>query len=310
MANKPNQGRLPVLPPIPEEDSQPLGRFPKWLHRNIPQQPLLWDTKAVLHGQRLATVCEEARCPNLMECWSRKTATFLAMGSQCTRACSFCSIDFAKQPKPLDPDEPRKIVESIQALNLRHVVITMVARDDLPDGGADHLKKILDLIKKECPDRSTEILTSDFQGDLGSLQHLLGAGPDIFNHNLETSRRCTPAVRHRATYERSLSILAAAKSFPLHVKSGLMVGLGETKEEVFDTLKDLAHVGCDIVTIGQYLQSTTRNRPVKRFVIPEEFEEYTAYGQACGIPFVYSGPFVRSSYNADVVLDRIRNGTK
>lgn len=302
--------RLPVLPPLPQQEERPLGRFPKWLHRQVPTEPTLWKTKSVLEGNRLATVCEEARCPNLMECWSRKTATFLAMGSQCTRACSFCSIDFSKQPKPLDPEEPHKILQSVRELDLRHVVITMVARDDLPDGGAAHLKQIVSLLKQECPERSIEILTSDFNGDLGVIDDLLTTPPHIFNHNIETCRRCTPEVRHRATYDRSLSILSRAKSFPLYIKSGLMVGLGETHEEVLATLNDLATIGCDIVTIGQYLQASQKNRTVKRFVTPKEFEEYAAYGHACGIPFVYSSPFVRSSYNADAVLDRMRNGLK
>lgn len=296
--------KLNILPENPESTS--LGRFPSWLHRKLPKGGALFQTGNVLKEKRLSTVCEEAKCPNLFECWSKKTATFLAMGKECTRACGFCDIDFSKAPKPLEEDEPARIVESIIALGLRHVVITMVARDDIKDQGASHLVKIVEAIK-EASTCTIELLTSDFNGDLEALRKVLDSGPHIFNHNLETVRRLTPRIRHRATYDRTLTILEEAKKMGrMKIKSGIMVGLGEENEEVKETLQDLKKAGVDIVTIGQYLQASRKKLLVKRFVTPEEFKEYERWGHEIGIPFVFSGPFVRSSYNAEETMNHER----
>jgi lipoic acid synthetase len=290
------KNRLPENP----EEGEARGRFPVWLHRKLPRGRTLWQTGKVLASNRLHTVCEEARCPNLTECWSAKTATFLAMGKECTRSCGFCSIDFNKAPRPLDEDEPQRIVQSVQELELRHVVVTMVARDDLSDGGAAHLAAIAYALHEKCPGVSVEFLTSDFQGDFSAIDKLLEAPFAIYNYNIETVWRLSPRVRHKATYARTLALLRYIKTRKgaLRLKSGLMVGLGETREEVFATLRDLKEVGCDIVTIGQYLQSDPKKLLVKSFVTPEEFAAYEAYGRALNIPHLYCGPFVRSSYNA------------
>lgn len=307
--------RLNVLPDNPEatkEDDQKAvgpGRFPSWLHRQLPKGGEIAKTSAVITSQRLKTVCEEARCPNLLECWSKKTATFLTMGKECTRNCGFCSIDFNKTPQPLEADEPERIAESIKVLGLKHAVLTMVARDDLPDGGAKHLAIIISKVRAVAPETTIEVLTSDFQGNQKAWNTILSAHPEIFNYNIETVRRLTPRVRHKATYDRTLELLTYARTkatSDLLVKSGLMVGLGETKEEIFETLRDLKNAGCDIVTIGQYLQSATHKLLVKAFIPPEEFKEYEAYGHSIGIKYVYSGPFVRSSYNAGIVMNNAK----
>lgn len=300
--------KLNILPDNPDEAAS--GRFPKWLHRKMPQGHLLWKTHEVLNSHRLPTVCEEANCPNLPECYSKKTATFLAMGKECTRNCGFCDIDFSKKPKPLEDDEPKRLSDSVKELGLKHVVITMVARDDLEDGGSRHLCKIIETVKKENPGVTIEVLTSDFEGKKESIDQILSAHPEIFNHNMETVRRLTPRVRHKATYERSLEFLGYVKQkYKGYVKSGLMVGLGETMQEVKQTLCDLNEIGCDIVTIGHYLQPNNQKLTVKSFVTPDEFEEYATYGRALGIKHIYSGPFVRSSYNATAIYEAINERT-
>jgi len=302
--------RLNVLPQNPDEapteNPVGLGRFPSWLHRKLPKGNELRRTGEILSKNRLHTVCEEAKCPNLLECWSKKTATFLVMGKECSRSCGFCDIDFSKSPKPLDADEPNRVAESVKALGLKHVVITMVARDDLPDGGSTHLTHVIEEIRNQVEDVSIEVLTSDFAGNLQALQIVLDAKPEVFNHNIETVRSLTPRVRHKATYDRTLQILAYASShrlFPgMKVKSGLMVGLGETEKQVFETLHDLKHAGCDIVTMGQYLQPNRHKLRVQAFVHPDQFLKYEQFGYEIGIPFMYCGPFIRSSYNANMVF--------
>lgn len=302
--------RLNVLPSNPE-DSDPqavvgLGRFPSWLHRPLPAGSQIKKTGSVLAGQRLHTVCEEAKCPNLLECWSKKTATFLVMGKECSRSCGFCDIDFSKQPKSLEVDEPERVATSVELLHLKHVVITMVARDDLSDGGSHHLVKVMEAVRARVPEVTIEVLTSDFAGNLEALQTVLAAKPEIFNHNIETVRELTPRVRHKATYQRTLEVLAYASTHRIYphmkVKSGLMVGLGETEEHVYATLQDLKKVGCDIVTIGQYLQPNRHKLAVKAFVTPEQFKKYEAFGYALGLTYMYCGPFIRSSYNANLAL--------
>lgn len=310
--------KLNILPENPEvaDPASPVGRgrFPSWLHRKLPQGQNLSQTGAILTGNRLHTVCEEANCPNLLECWSKKTATFLAMGKACTRNCGFCDIDFSKTPKPLEEDEPERIADSVKQLGLKHVVITMVARDDLEFGGAAHLAKIIHQIRKVNPETTIEVLTSDLSGDFAAIDIVLSAAPDLFNHNIETVRELTPRVRHKATYDRTLSVLNYAKSHRksahMLVKSGLMVGLGETRIQVEETLQDLASNGCDIVTMGQYLQPNKKKLLVKSFVHPDDFKYYENFGHSIGIKHMYCGPFVRSSYNANLVIKQANDKIK
>lgn len=304
--------KLNVLPPhfekMTEDEAVGPGRFPSWLHRPLPKGGGLKQTGDLLSQYRLHTVCEEARCPNLLECWSKGTATFLIMGKECSRNCGFCDIDFSKAPQPLENDEPQRVADSVKQLDLKHVVITMVARDDLPDGGSLHLTHVIEAIRQKQEKVTIEVLTSDFFGNHASWQQVLEAQPEIFNHNIETVRELTPRVRHKATYERTLELLSYIahhrKNKALMVKSGLMVGLGETEEQVFETLRDLKQSGCDIVTMGQYLQPNPRKLMVKSFVTPEQFKKYEMYGYEIGIPYMYCGPFIRSSYNAKDVLTK------
>lgn len=295
----PKLNKLPINP----ESYPARGRFPSWLHRNLPKGANLFKTNAILAKHRLNTVCEEAKCPNRFECYSNKTATFLALGKECTRNCGFCDIDFTKTPKAPEADEPLRIAESVKELGLKHVVITMVARDDLPDGGASHIAEIIRTVRKRCSGVSIEVLTSDFCGNETSLGSVLQEKPDVFNHNIETVRELSPRVRHKATYDRTLSVLTYVKSTQLagHVKSGMMVGLGENETQVQQTITDLHHAGCDIITIGQYLQADHRKLLVKEFVTPEMFKRYEEFGYSLGVKQMYCGPFVRSSYNAHEV---------
>lgn len=282
------------------------GNFPKWLHRKLPSGNNLFSTGAIVEKYNLNTVCEEAKCPNRMECYSKKTATFLALGSQCTRNCGFCDIDFTKTPKMPEKDEPERIALSVKQLGLKHAVITMVARDDLPDKGANHIAKIIEEIRKHNKNSTVEVLTSDFSGDLNSLDIVLEKKPEVFNHNVETVRRLTKRVRHIAEYDRSLDILryAKQKDASLFIKSGIMVGLGEEKQEVFETIEDLYSAGCDIITMGQYLRPNKKKLLVKNFITPETFKEYEDYGHQIGVKNMYCGPFVRSSYNADLFIKK------
>lgn len=302
--------RLNVLPHYLEQthEDQPVkqGRFPSWLHRRLPKGSELQQTGKILTQHRLHTVCEEANCPNLLECWSHQTATFLVMGKECTRNCGFCDIDFAKAPNALEEDEPLRVAQSVKELGLRHVVITMVARDDLADGGSRHLVRVMEEVRHFNPAVTLEVLTSDFAGQKEAWQTVLDAAPNIFNHNIETVRELTARVRHQATYDRTLELLhyvASHRSHPeLKVKSGLMLGLGEEEEQVYSTLKDLKTAGCDIVTIGQYLQPNRQKLRVKAFIPPEQFKKYEAFGYELGFSYMYCGPFVRSSYNAHLGL--------
>jgi lipoic acid synthetase len=299
--------KLPINPEsYPNGDNAPRGRFPSWLHRNLPRGSNLFKTSTILSKYRLNTVCEEAKCPNRFECYSNKTATFLALGKECTRNCGFCDIDFTKTPKAPEEDEPLRIALSVRELELKHVVITMVARDDLPDKGANHLAKIIRTVRKECPGVSIEVLTSDFSGQHSSLDTVLQERPDVFNHNIETVRALSDRVRHKATYERTLSILnyVTASGLVSHVKSGIMVGLGETPLQVEETLSDLHRAGCSIITIGQYLQANPRKLLVKEFVTPDQFKHYETFGYSIGVKQMYCGPFVRSSYNAHEVIQK------
>lgn len=308
--------RLNRLPDNPEssnpEKAVGLGRFPSWLHRPLPKGGNLTVTNGIVRENRLHTVCEEAKCPNMLECYSQKTATFLILGKHCTRACGFCDINFDKNPEPPAEDEPRRVAESVKALGLRHVVITMVARDDLQDGGALHLVKVMEAVRAHVPGVTIEVLTSDFDGNQGAWATVLEASPEIFNHNIETVRELTPRVRHKATYDRTLSLLRWSKQSgqSLFVKSGIMVGLGESCEQVQQTLCDLKEAGCDIVTIGQYLQANRNKLRLQSFVTPEQFSQYEQYGLSIGIKTMYCGPFVRSSYNANLIIQRASGETQ
>lgn len=297
------------LNPLPAHtDTQSKGRFPSWLHRKLPQEEGFYSTNDILNAHRLNLVCEEARCPNQLECYSKKTATFLALGSSCTRRCGFCNIDFAEKPAPLDADEPERIALAAQKLQLKHIVVTMVTRDDLPDGGAGQMAAIIRAIRLINPSVSVELLTSDFGGNRAALDLVLNEQPEIFNHNLETVRKLTPRIRHKATYDLSLSTLAYAKASGQCklVKSGLMLGLGETPQEIKESLSDLSSSGCDIITIGQYLQASRQNLTVKRFVTPEEFASYAELATSLGVRYIFSAPFVRSSYNAHEIYSLLK----
>jgi len=282
-------------------ETQSRPRLPAWLRCPLPVARSYTATRRFLDDLRLHTVCESARCPNQWECWSRGTATFMIGGDRCTRACRFCAVSTAK-PLPLDREEPARVAEAARRLGLKHVVITSVARDDLPDGGAAHFAATIAGLRAAKPDLTIEVLTPDFNNSSDAIGAVLAARPDVFNHNLETVRRLTPGVRSRATYDRSLSVLRRAKTHGnpgLFTKSGLMLGLGETEAEIGEALGDLRAVGCDILTLGQYLQPTREHLPVVEYVPPERIAALGEEARSLGFVHVASAPKVRSSYNAD-----------
>jgi len=272
---------------------------PPWLKKRIPPFQDLQKVRSILNGTDLHTVCEEARCPNLGECFSRGTATFLILGRVCTRNCGFCAVEHGV-PIPPDETEPEKVAQAVQKMGLRYVVITSVTRDDLLDGGAYLFSKAVQAIRALDPKIKIEVLIPDFQGNPSSLEIVLREYPDVLNHNIETVARLYPVVRPQAAYQRSLDLLRRSKEDYPHIptKSGFMLGLGEIREEVSELLRDLREVGCDFLTIGQYLQPRPDRLPVVRFVPPEEFEEYKRIGEEMGFKAVSSGPFVRSSFHA------------
>ena len=289
------------MPGLNLAESQPRPRLPAWLRIRLPTTGSFGHTRALLDELKLHTVCESARCPNHWECWSKGTATFMIGGDRCTRACRFCAVTTAR-PLPLESDEPARVAEATRRMRLRHVVITAVARDDLPDGGADHFRRTIEAVRNHCPEIVIEVLTPDFNAIDSAISTVLSARPNIFNHNLETVRRLTPAVRSRATYDRSLTVLAQAKEkagAALFTKSGLMLGLGETREELLQALADLRQARCDILTLGQYLQPTLHHLSVREYVSPDQFEEYGRLARGMGFVHVASGPMVRSSYHAE-----------
>jgi len=281
-----------------EENKEVLGKRPEWLKVKLPTGDNYLDVKNLMRRQKLNTVCEEAKCPNIAECWNHRSATFMILGDTCTRSCGFCNIKVGI-PNELDLDEPRRVLESVIELNLRHVVITSVNRDELKDGGAFIFKECVRLIREHKNDCTVEILIPDFKGEEHAFEIILQSPPDILNHNLETVPRLYHAVRPQAKYQRSLDLIRWFKNKGLKTKSGIMVGIGETKEEVIDLMKDLINHGCDILTIGQYLQPTKNHLPVDRFVNPEEFNFYKEEGLKMGFKIVESSPLVRSSYRAD-----------
>jgi len=274
-------------------------RKPPWLKKRLPPFQDLEKVKAILNETGLHTVCEEARCPNLGECFQRGTATTLILGRVCTRDCGFCAVEHGKPAAP-DQAEPERVAEAVKKMGLMYVVITSVTRDDLPDGGAAFFAKTIRAIRSMDRSTKVEVLIPDFGGELSSLMTVLKEGPDVLNHNVETIPRLYPGVRPQADYRRSLDLLSRSKSlYPdIIAKSGFMLGLGETKAEVIELLRDLRGAGCDFITIGQYLQPRSDRLPVVRYVPPEEFEEYKGRGEGMGFRAVASGPFVRSSYHA------------
>ncbi|TMP99576.1 MAG: lipoyl synthase [Verrucomicrobia bacterium] len=286
---------------ISEIPATPRPRLPEWLRVKLPISGTFARTRSLLDELKLHTVCESARCPNHWECWSKGTATFMIAGDRCTRACGFCAVTTAR-PLALEGDEPARVAQATQRMRLRHVVITSVARDDLSDGGAEHFRRTIEAVRASNPGVVIEVLTPDFNDRDESIETVLLARPHIFNHNLETVRRLTPGVRHRATYDRSLSVLSKVKQRggrSVYTKSGLMLGLGETEAELFQAMTDLRRVGCDILTLGQYLQPTRNHLPVVEFVSPATFAEYKRAAEELGFTHVASGPLVRSSYHAD-----------
>lgn len=279
---------------------------PEWLKKHFKNSSKIHYLKKGLRSRALHTVCESARCPNLGECFNKKTATFMIMGDTCTRSCSFCAVKHGT-PDKWDQTEPNSIARFVAELDLRHVVITSVTRDDLPDGGASHFASTINTIRGKCGCvEKIEVLTPDFNGRTDLIKTVLDAGPDIFNHNIETVRRLSVGVRNNADYDRSLAVLRFAAGYQKNtlIKSGLMVGLGETDDEVLGTMTDLKGAGCSIVTVGQYLRPSRKNLAVERYVEPETFTIYKEYGDSIGIPFVFAGPFVRSSYMAGEILKR------
>lgn len=273
-------------------------RRPDWLKVELGKSNDYADVRQLIQRQKLHTVCESARCPNIGECWSRKTATFMILGNICTRSCRFCNIDVGK-PTEYDVAEPQRIAEAVKELSLRHAVITSVARDDLSDGGSFLFAETIRLIRKEQPGCTIEVLIPDFKGDLDDLDTVLDAGPDILNHNLETVKRLQKPLRVQATYKTSLSVLNHAKQRGFVTKSGIMVGVGEDSEEIIKTLQDLRAIDCNILTIGQYLPPTKTHYPLARFYTPDEFADLKKQALALGFTHVESGPLVRSSYHAD-----------
>lgn len=277
-----------------------MERKPAWLKVTLPNKREFWDVKKLVGDKRLFTVCEEAHCPNKYECWTNKTATFMIEGDRCTRACGFCAVKTAR-PLPLDPEEPQHVADAVKHMELAHAVITMVTRDDLKDGGAAHFAEVIRAIRASSPATVIEVLTSDFNGNETSLRTLMSARPHIFGHNLETVERLSPLVRFRAQYRRSLEVLARAKEIVnghVSTKSGLMLGLGETDEEIFRTMDDLLEHGVTVLTLGQYLRPTRSHLPVVRYVHPDEFARFEEVGRAKGFKHIASGPLVRSSYHA------------
>jgi lipoic acid synthetase len=273
---------------------------PSWIKVRLPNNPEFWSTKSLITDLKLVTVCEEAQCPNRWECWSQKTATFMIAGEKCTRACGFCAVKTAK-PDALEADEPQRVAEATRRMGLRHVVITAVARDDLRDGGAEHFKQTIEAVRAANPGIIIEVLVPDFNDRDWALQMVMDARPHIFNHNIETVERLTPLVRSRAQYQRSLTVLKKAKTMvngKVATKSGIMLGLGERREEVLHAFDDLRAHDVTVLTLGQYLRPTPKHLPVVEFITPDAFDEYKAIALEKGFRHVASGPLVRSSYHA------------
>lgn len=285
-------------------------RLPPWLKRRIPAGSKGNEVSEMLRELKLTTVCDGAHCPNRCECFTRGTATFMILGEQCTRNCRFCAVPTTRKAAPPRPDEPQAVAEASARLGLEHVVITSVTRDDLDDGGAAHFAQTINEVRSRLPEAKIEVLTPDFQGNTRALDIVLNAHPDVFNHNVETTPRLYPNVRPQANFQQSLDVLsyvheqAEKRGLKVFTKSGFMVGLGETSQEVVQLMQDLRSAKCDILTIGQYLAPSNSHFPVERFVEPAEFDAWKQEGMKMGYRAVASGPFVRSSYNAQEVFEQ------
>jgi lipoic acid synthetase len=280
-------------------------RRPEWMKVRAPSaESRYFEVRNLIHGQSLHTICEEARCPNISECWGRGTATFQILGDTCTRACRYCYVHSGKPEHPPDPLEPLRLAQAAAQMGLKHVVVTSVDRDDVPDRGAGHYAATIRALRKKLPEASVEVLTPDFLGvEEEALRTVLAARPEVFNHNIETVRRLHPRMRgSKASYDKALWLLARAKEvadYPVMTKSGIIVGLGETNDEVLQTMRDLRKHDVDVVTIGQYLQPSSKHTPIDRWVHPTEFRWFREQGEELGFGSVFSGPLVRSSYRAD-----------
>jgi lipoyl synthase len=287
------------------------ARKPEWIKVRLPNNPVFFSTKALISDLKLHTVCESAQCPNRWECWSSGTATFMIAGDRCTRACGFCAVTTAK-PFALEADEPQRVAEAVKRMKLKHVVITAVARDDMKDGGADHFGKTIEAVREATPEMVIEVLTPDFHAKEECLQRIVTARPHIFNHNLETVERLTPLVRSRAKYRVSLQVLRRMKEIAPHIvtKSGLMLGLGEKEEELFQAMDDLREAGVQVLTLGQYLRPSAQHLPVVEYIHPDNFKLYERIAYEKGFEFVASGPLVRSSYHAADYDPKARHGLK
>ena len=285
----------------------PVARKPDWIRVKAPTSPEYHETRRLMRQLELATVCEEAACPNIGECWKKKHATVMILGSVCTRACAFCNVATGK-PDQLDPHEPEHVAEAAAALGMRHIVITSVDRDDLDDGGAMQFVRCIELIRKSSPGTTIEVLTPDFLRKDGALEMVVAAGPDVYNHNLETVPRLYPTIRPGARYYHSLRLLDRVKQLDpgLFTKSGIMVGLGEDRNEAMQVMDDLRSAEVDFLTIGQYLQPTPKHAPVARFVTPEEFDGYKSLALSKGFLVVAASPLTRSSYHADADFERLK----
>jgi len=276
---------------------------PKWLRAKLPAGPEYNEVRNIVYRNQLHTVCQSAQCPNMGECWSRGTATLMILGNICTRACSFCAVQTGK-PTELDLAEPPRVAEAVAKMGLKHCVLTSVARDDLPDGGAKVWAATIRAVRRKNPNTAIEVLVPDFKGEFGNLDIVLEAKPNIFNHNLETVERLQRPIRKTASYQRSLDVLSYAKNAGFPIKSGIMLGLGEEEDEIRKALQDLASIQLDVLTLGQYLQPSAEYAPIKRWATPEEFANWKEEALELGIKVVESGPLVRSSYHADEQSDR------
>lgn len=283
-----------------------MRRKPEWLKVKIHTQDIL-EMEKLLNALSLHTVCEGAACPNIGECFRNKTATFMILGENCTRNCRFCQVTKGKG-QPLDRSEPKNVAKAAKQLGLKHVVVTSVTRDDLQDGGADWFSQTIHHLRKELPTSSVEVLIPDFKGDMAALKTVLAAKPDILNHNIETVPELYREVRPMASFERSLELLRRVKEIDpgIYSKTGIMVGLGETKQQVFDVMDELIQAGCDILSIGQYLRPSREHLPIAEYITPEQFDEYRITGLEKGFQYVASGPLVRSSYHAAVGMEALR----
>jgi lipoic acid synthetase len=287
---------LPVVSPL--EPAQPHLKKPNWLRVKLPIGESYKHVRGLVDTHKLHTICESGNCPNMGECWGEGTATFMILGNICTRSCGFCAVATGR-PEPIDWDEPQRVAEAINLMRVKHAVITSVDRDEQKDGGSTIWYNTIKAVKALNPDTTLETLIPDFQGKADQIQRIIDAAPEVVSHNMETVERLTRQVRIQAKYRRSLEVLRMLKQGGMRTKTGIMLGLGETKEEVIQSMKDLVEVGCDVLTLGQYLQPTRKHLPVQRFVHPDEFAELREIGYELGLDYVESGPLVRSSYHSE-----------